>query len=115
MFIKGLMKDNGIDITIKNNPGHILAPDDWGMVMDVKFGKISSEAYKTYYLELLKKRWVTRKDEFIELARQGTEQDIVLRCYCPKTDTFCHAYLAAKFMNNLVGRMKQIGESTTHD
>jgi hypothetical protein len=110
MFSKGLMKDKGIDITIKYNPGHVLSPDDWNMVLDVKFGKITPEAYKTYYLELLKKRWSIRKEEFMSLARQGAEQDIILRCYCPKTDTFCHAYLAAKFMNNLIEKMKQAGE-----
>jgi len=110
MFSKGLMKSNGIDITIKSNPGHVLSPDDWTMVLDVKFGKISPEAYKTYYLELLKKRWVTRKDEFVALARQGAEQDILLKCYCPRTDTFCHAFLAAKFMNNLIEKMRQTGD-----
>jgi hypothetical protein len=110
MFSKGIMKDKGLDITIKNNPGHVLSTDDWNMVLDVKFGKISQEDYKTYYLGLLKNRWVTRQKEFLDLARQGSEQDIILRCYCPKTDMFCHAYLAAKFMNNLIEKMKQTKE-----
>ena len=94
-----------IDITIKNNPNHFLSPDDWDMVMGVKFGKISEESYKKYYIELLKKRWMFRKDEFIELAKQGKDREVVLKCYCKKTFMTCHAYIAANFMNNLMGKI----------
>ena len=105
MFSKGVMKDRGIDITIKNNPNHVLAPDNWKKVLDVKFGKISAQEYKDYYLDLIKQRWVTRRKEFIEFAKQGAKEDIKLKCYCPLKDKFCHCYLAADFMNKLIQKM----------
>lgn len=105
MFRKGIMKDDGIDITIKNNPDHILAPDDWDMVRDAKFGKISYEEYKVYYLNLIRDRWDTRKEEFIKLAQEGKHDDIALKCYCPMSTKICHAYLAADFMNALIKKI----------
>jgi hypothetical protein len=105
MFSKGVMKDRGIDITIKNNPGHVLAPDSWEKVLNVKFGKITSQEYKDYYLNLIKQRWATRKEEFIELAKTGAKENIKLKCYCPMKDKFCHCYLAASFMNQLIQKM----------
>lgn len=105
MFSKGVMKDRGIDITIKNNPDHILAPDNWDMVMGVKFNKISQDDYKTYYLSLIKKRWEIRREEFIDLAKRGSVEDIKLRCFCPIKDKFCHCYIAAAFMNKLIEKL----------
>jgi hypothetical protein len=109
MFSKGVMKDKGIDVTIKNNPGHVLAPDDWQKVLDVKFGKISRQEYKAYYLNLIRERWATRKQEFIELAKVGAVEDIKLKCFCPMKDKFCHCYLAAEFMNQLIQKLKLNG------
>jgi hypothetical protein len=105
MFRKGTMKDVGIDITIKNNPDHVLAPDSWEMVRDLKFGKVSSDDYREYYLNLIRSRWKTRKNEFLELAKEGKHGDVVLRCYCPTTVELCHATLAAEFMNALINKM----------
>ena len=105
MFHKGVMKDHGIDITIKNNPNHVLSPDSWDMVLNVKFKKISYEEYKAYYLNLLKVRWESRKEEFKELARRGAKEDIKLRCFCQMKDKFCHCYLASAFMNKLIEKL----------
>jgi len=105
MFYKGTIRDSGIDITIKNNPNHVLSSDNWDMVLNVKFGKISKEEYITYYTNLLRDRWSTRKQEFIDLAKLGINRDIVLKCFCPKNTSYCHAKIAAKFMNNLVKKL----------
>lgn len=102
------MRDNGencIDITIKNNPDHVLAPDSWDKVMQVKFGKIDPAEYKKWYTNLLKKRWNTRKNEFIDLIKRGKEKDIILKCFCPKSDFFCHAHIASNFLNKLLERI----------
>lgn len=112
MFSKGIMRDNGIDITIKNNPGHILSPDNWEMVIKMKLRKINPEEYKSWYKKLIAKRWKTRKDEFIKLAQEGISKDIKLKCFCKHRDKFCHAYIAADIMNNLV---KRISESNKVD
>jgi hypothetical protein len=106
MFSKGVIRDEGIDITIKNNAEHFLAPDNWDMVIGVKFGKISKEEFKTYYLNLLRKRWATRKEEFVDLARKNFTEDIVLKCFCPKGTPYCHAQLASDFMNALTEKLK---------
>ena len=107
MFSKGIMRDGGIDITLKNNPDHILAPDDWNMVMGVKLKKISLEEYVTWYKNLIITRWETRRQEFIDLAQKGMGEDIKLKCFCPNKDKGCHAYYASKFMNKLVALLQK--------
>jgi hypothetical protein len=107
MFSKGTMRDKGIDITIKNNPGHVLSPDDWDMVMGVKLKKITPDEYKAWYINLLTSRWKLRKNEFINLAKLGINQDIILKCFCHKNESYCHAFIAAKFMNNLANKLKE--------
>lgn len=109
MFIKGTMKEEGIDITLKNNPEHFLAPDDWQMVLDAKFNKIPFEKYKTYYQNLIRERWDKRKEEFLELAREGATKDVCLKCFCSNNTEHCHAVLAASFMNALVEKVKKQG------
>jgi len=106
MFRKGTMKQQGLDITIKGNPGHVLAPDDWGKVMAVRLGRMDGEEYTEYYKGLLKRRWETRRGEFIELAKEGMEKEVVLKCYCPDSAAYCHAHAAARFMNGLVGKLR---------
>lgn len=104
-FQKGTMRDSGdncLDVTIKNNPGHVLAPDSWDVVMGVKSGKISSEEYKEWYKSLLKERWSSRKREFIDLINRGKSKTIILKCFCPKSDKFCHAYIASDFLNKIL-------------
>ena len=106
MFSKGTLKDDGIDITIKNNPDHVLSPNDWDMVVKARCGKITAAEYRRWYLNLIKERWATRREEFKALAQEGMTKDIKLLCYCPKTSPFCHAKIAAEFMNALVKKMQ---------
>ena len=106
MFSKGTIKEDGIDITIKNNPGHFLSPDDWDMVMKARFGKMSPGEYKKWYLNLIRDRWNTRQDEFKALAQEGMAKNIKLLCYCSSHSPYCHAKIAADFMNALVKKMQ---------
>lgn len=106
MFKKGTMKQQGLDITIKNNSKHVLAPDDWDKVMAVRLGRMKPDEYSEYYKELLKRRWKARRGEFIDLAKEGMEKEVVLKCYCPDSALYCHAHTAAKFMNGLVGKLR---------
>lgn len=107
MFSKGTMKDDGIDITLKNNPGHVLAPDDWNKVLDVKFNKMDAEEYKNWYTNLLRDRWESRKSEIIELAKEGMDTEIKLKCFCAQNTPYCHAYIAVKFLNNLINKLRE--------
>jgi uncharacterized protein YeaO (DUF488 family) len=91
--------DKGIDITVKGNPNHVLAPT-WDMVMAFKKGKITWDYYRRKYLNLLIERYKTRKKEFIDLIEQAKVKDIVLLCYC-KDERFCHRTLAKEFLENL--------------
>lgn len=100
------MKDEGIDITIKNNSDHFLSPNDWDMVMKVKFNKISPTEYRQWYLNLIRERWATRKEEFKAFAIEGMEKDIKLKCFCLPKQAYCHAYTAAEFMNALVKKLQ---------
>lgn len=102
MFSKGTLRDVGIDITLKNNPNHVLTPNDRDMVLDAHFGKISKEEFILWYKGLLKDRWQTRKDEFISLAKEGSNKDIKLLCFCPLNNGACIAYAASAFMNKLI-------------
>lgn len=106
MFSKGIIKrDKGIDITFKNNPDHVLSPDNYKKLIDFRFGKIKPVEFKKYYYELLKRRWNTRRSEFLELAEQGKNKDIKLLCHCGKKESNCHAYLAAEFMNLVIKKL----------
>jgi hypothetical protein len=112
MFKKGTMKQDGIDITIRNNPGHVLAPDDWAKVMGVRFGRINPTEYAEYYKGLLKRRWETRKQEIVDLAREGMLKDVRLKCYCPQSARYCHAHTAARFLNGIVDKMLKQASGT---
>jgi len=106
MFSKGTIKEKGIDITFKNNPDHVFAPNDWSKILDIKFSKIGVEEYKNWYTNLIRERWETRKNEIIALAKEGVDKDIKLKCFCPKNTPYCHADIAAKFLNNLISKLK---------
>jgi hypothetical protein len=106
MFRKGTLKEEGIDITLRNNPNHVFAPNDWDMVLDIKFGKISVEEYKNWYTNLIRDRWESRRKEIIDLAKTGVDKEVVLKCFCPRNTEYCHAEIAASFLNNLIGKLR---------
>ena len=89
-------KKNVIDISVKNNPEHVLAPT-WDIVKDFKNNKISWKKYKKKYIKLLDKRYITRKDEFIELIKLGKKKVIYLACFC-KDPKICHRTLAKAYL-----------------
>ncbi len=109
MFLKGsVIKDkDGIDITLKNNPEHVLAPDDESMEIRARIDLVSPDDYRKHYLSLLRNRWETRKPEFIDLAKQGISDPVHLNCYCARTSKTCHSVIASEFMNSLVERLRK--------
>lgn len=113
MFKKGTMKQEGIDITIRNNPTHVLAPDDWSKVMAVRFNKITPNDYSEYYKGLLKKRWEERRQEIIDIAKEGMFKDVILKCYCPQSARYCHAHTASRFLNGIVEKMLKQASSVS--
>lgn len=105
MFRKGGMRESGIDITL-NNPDHVLSPDDYGKVLDARFGKISKKEYREWYMGLIRERLRTRGKEIRDLALRGLGEDIVFRCYCPLSSPYCHGKMAADFMNAAAEKIK---------
>lgn len=99
------MKDEGIDVTLRNNPEHVLAPDNSDIIRDFKFDKIEPEEFKVYYHKLLKDRWVSRKDEFMSLVKLGKSKEVKLKCTCSKCVEECHANIAANFLNKLIATL----------
>jgi len=91
---------NVIDITVKNNRNHVLAPT-WELVMGFKSGEISWEEYKEKYIALLNQRFKTRQKEFevlIQMARSNETFWFV--CFC-RNENFCHRKLAKEFIEKL--------------
>jgi len=88
-----------MDITVKNNPTHVLAPT-WGIVMEFKRGKITWDEYKKRYIALLIERYKMRKDEFINIIKLSRQYNVVLTCFC-RDPNQCHRSLAKEFLDSL--------------
>jgi uncharacterized protein YeaO (DUF488 family) len=92
-----------VDITVKNNPNHVLAPT-WGLVRDLQRGVISWDVYKKAYMDLLRKRWKNgRQEEFVRLAQESIGIVMVLVCFC-QDETRCHRSLAKKALEKVRDR-----------
>lgn len=106
MFSKGVMRDKGIDVTPRGNPGHVLVPDDMDMFRKVKLHMISPQEFEKWYRELFIGRWNGgRKNEIVELVERGKREEIKLLCPCPHKEKHCHANLAAKYLNQLITKI----------
>lgn len=100
------MRDEGIDITLRGNPGHVLVPDDMDMFRKAKLRQIKSHEFEKWYRDLFVSRWNSgRKEEILQLMKQGKDKDIKLCCFCTHKDGYCHATLAAKYLNQLISKM----------
>lgn len=99
-----------LDITVKNNPSHVLSPT-WDMVMSYKRGKITWEKYREEYYSLLRKRWKTRKDEFLQIIKTAEQQDVYLACFC-KNEDFCHRSLAREILLKIAEHLALQGKNT---
>lgn len=88
-----------IDITVKNNPHHILAPT-WDLVMGLKNKRITWEQYEHSYVLLLKERFHKKPEDFYTLIEQAQDKDVYLVCFC-SDERFCHRRLAKAFLESL--------------
>ena len=89
-----------LDITVKDDPEHILSPT-WQMVQDFKNGNITWKEYKQQYVTLLERRFKTRKQEFIALTKMAMAHPVYFRCYCPSDET-CHRSIAKRAIERLM-------------
>jgi uncharacterized protein YeaO (DUF488 family) len=99
--IKGIK----IDITVKNNPRHILSPT-WDLVIDFKRNKIQWAEYEQKYKLLISRRLKMRKKEFDELMNLAKRTDIVLTCFC-KDERFCHRRLAKEIIEHEINQKEE--------
>jgi len=98
--------DDRVDITVKGNPEHVLAPT-WKLVKNLQDGKITQWEYSLGYFSLIVLR-ACNTDPFHRdsLTSMRWDEDANLRksitlvCFCPP-DTFCHRILAARLLENM--------------
>lgn len=81
-----------LDTTVKTGESR-LAPT-WGMVLDVKSGRISEDEYTERYLEILDFWWHHDPDFWDSLLNTPV---IALGCYCTANE-FCHRKLLVDFL-----------------
>lgn len=87
---------DGLDTTIKSSSGigRVFAPPSWGMVMGLKRGRVSWEAYTGWYLGHLRRMREERRDAFEALLARDR---VVLLCYCRPGER-CHRRLLAQVL-----------------
>lgn len=100
----GRIGERGTDITIMSAKGNAryLSPS-WEIVMAHKQGKMSDDEYTVAYTNMVRERYKTYKQPFLDLLKTD---ELILLCYCstyyvdPKNRTkkFCHRNIAAEIM-----------------
>ncbi|MGH7308148.1 MAG: DUF488 family protein, N3 subclade [Candidatus Rokuibacteriota bacterium] len=93
---------DGLDITIKSaSPeGRPFAPDRWDMVLGAKRGRLSPEAYRTYYFDLMRASYRLHQEAWAHLLARD---EVTLLCYCAPTASFCHRRILARDMLPALG------------
>jgi hypothetical protein len=86
---------DALDVTIKSAPpaGRAFAPDRWDMVLGAKRGRLSADAYRAYYLELMRASYRRHRQSWATLLARD---EVTLLCYCPPSMTFCHRHILAR-------------------
>jgi hypothetical protein len=87
-------RTDALDITIKSAPleGRPFAPDRWEMVLGAKRGRLSPEAYRAYYLHLMRASYRQHPEAWANLLARD---EVTLLCYCASTVSFCHRRILA--------------------
>ena len=86
---------DALDITIKSAPpeGRPFAPDRWDMVLGAKRGRLSQDAYRTYYLDLMRASHRQHREAWADVLARD---EVTLLCYCAPTVPFCHRHILAR-------------------
>ena len=88
-----------LDTTMKSKDplGLVFAPDDPQMVFNLKRGLVSTAAYRTWYLGVLRRSYCGQRTHWEELLARPL---VILLCYC-RPEHFCHRYLLAEMLITL--------------
>src|SRR5258708_28948265 len=73
-----------LDITIRSAPreGRPFAPDRWDMVLGAKRGRLSQDAYRSYYLDLMRASYRQHREAWADLlARDEGDSPLLLRTH----------------------------------
>ena len=86
---------DALDVTIKSAPpeGRPFAPDRWDMVLGARRGRLSADAYRAYYLELMRASYRQHREVWTTVLARD---EVTLLCYCPAATPFCHRYILAR-------------------
>lgn len=90
-----------LDITVKSGQGvgRLLAPT-WDMVLRLKRGVLSQDAYQQSYLQLLRERFRQDRAGFLAILTPANADALHIGCYCAP-HTFCHRYLAVEVLDKI--------------
>ena len=101
----GYTGPHGLDVTIKSarGIGRAFAPTSWDMVLGVKAGRISHEAYWTWYEGVLDESRKTREKDWTELLGLG---QVVFLCYC-SSPIECHRRALSEYLMKAFGASYQ--------
>ena len=93
---------NALDITIKSAPpeGRPFAPDRWDMVLGAKRGRVSADAYRDYYLKLMRTSYRQHPQAWTVLLARN---EVTLLCYCTAATPFCHRHILARDIRPVLG------------
>lgn len=86
---------DALDITIKSAQpdGRPFAPDRWDMVLGVKRGRLPADAYRAYYLDLMRASYREHREAWAGLLARS---EVTLLCYCTVKVPFCHRQILAR-------------------
>jgi len=90
-----------LDTTVKSGVS-AFAPT-WDIVLGIKNGTLSEEAYRESYLALLRQSWVDQRGEWEKLLEMD---EVALACYCP-AGKFCHRHILKEAVVKLLQQRNQ--------
>lgn len=89
-----------LDTTVKSGVS-AFAPT-WDIVLAIKAGKLSEEAYREKYLTLLRQSWINERQSWEKVLAM---EEVALACYC-KAGSFCHRHILKEVLISLMKQRK---------
>lgn len=85
-----------LNTTVKN--GNKAFAPSWDIVVGVKAGSLSEEAYRERYIDHMRSSWSTHRDEWEKLLAMPV---VALGCFC-RAGEFCHRHLLKEIVEKIL-------------
>ncbi len=66
----------------------------WDMVMGIKQGRLSEDAYRQQYIDMMRESWAYRRLEWEKVLQMD---QVALACYC-SAGKFCHRHILKEIL-----------------